>query len=93
MNVPLILSMSILLLPSIRKHKSILDATAALKNIRILRGIIAFTHDIRRTQSELRGQRSLARPLDIVFVVVGSAVGAAHYVHIVETACVAADAC
>jgi hypothetical protein len=84
--------MPILSLSLFRKHQPITNPTTPLQHIRILGRIIAFTRNIRTPQFKLRRQRSLASPLDIIVIVVGTCIGATHHIYFVEGFCIAAHA-
>lgn len=85
-------SLSISLLPLLREYKAILDTTAAFQDIGVFGVIVAFADDVGRAKFELFGKRGGACPLYRVFVVVGTAVLAAHHIGFIEAACRTANA-
>jgi hypothetical protein len=79
-------------MPLVREDEPVLDPTAALQNVRVLGVVVALADDICRTEFEFLRQRGGACPLNIVFVVVGAGILAAHHVDFIVPACGAADA-
>lgn len=73
-------------LPHLSQHEPILHPTAPLQHPWVLRAPVPLAHDVRRPQLELRRQLRGAGPLDVLFVVVGPLVRAAHRVDRVQGA-------
>lgn len=73
-------------MPLLRKQQPILHATAALQHPLIIRIPVTLTHDIRSAQLELRRQRCVAGPLDILLVIfsITAQICAVHLLDVVE---------
>ncbi|KAL8944437.1 MAG: hypothetical protein Q9216_000488 [Gyalolechia sp. 2 TL-2023] len=82
----------ILQFANIGENEPVLDSTAALQDIGIAGGFIAFTDDVGRTKLEFRGQGCGTSPLDVLIIVVGALVLTAHDIDVVQAPSVAADA-
>lgn len=67
-------------LPELRQQQPVLDAAAALEHPGVLGAAVPLADDVRGAELELRRQRRGAGPLDILVVVVGALVDAAHRV-------------
>ena len=81
---PVLLSLAEILVTCVCEHESVFHTTAAFQNIGIFGVVVAFADDICGAELELVWQRSCACPLDILRIVVGSGVLAAHYVNFIE---------
>lgn len=89
---PIVISISILPLPSLRQDQPILHATASLQHVRILRAVIALADHFRASQFELCWEARLASPLHVFGSVFRPGVCAAHHFDIVQAFGVATDA-
>lgn len=83
---------SILLLPLTRQQQSVFHAAATLQYVGVVGGIVALAYHVRAAELEFFGQRGLALPLYVFFVVVVAFIFAAEDVDFVEPFCGAADA-
>lgn len=91
-STPTSLPVSISVQPLGGKHQAVLDTAASLEDVRIVGRVIAFAYDVGRAELEFFGEGGLTGPLDVVVVVVGACVLAAHHIDFVQALCVAADA-
>jgi hypothetical protein len=85
-------SLAIFLVAFVCKNQPVFNSTASFQDIGILGVVVAFADDIRGAELKLVRQRSRASPLDVLRIVVGSGVLAAHYVDFIEAFGAAADA-
>jgi hypothetical protein len=76
----------------LRQQQSVLYPTAAFEHPWVLWAIISLTYHIRAAELEFLGQIRGARPLYILIVVVRTSILAAHHLHLVVSAAVAAHA-
>jgi hypothetical protein len=86
------LALAIFLVTLVCEDQPVFDSAASLQDVRILRVVVAFADDVCGAELELVGKRGSTCPLDVLGVVVGSRVLAAHHVDFVETFGVAANA-
>jgi len=77
-------SLAIFLVAFVCKNQPVFNSTASFQDIGIFGVVVAFADDICGAELELVWQRSCACPLDILRIVVGSGVLAAHYVNFIE---------
>lgn len=80
------------LLPFLCEHQAVLDTAAALEDVGVVRGFVALANDVGGAELELRRERRGAGPLDVIVIVVGASVLAAHHINFIEAFSVAADA-
>lgn len=80
------------LFPFLCQDQAVFHATTAFQNVWIGGGVVALADDVGGTKLELFGERGSTGPLNIIVVVVGPGVLAAHYVDFVEAFSVSADA-
>jgi hypothetical protein len=89
---PASVAVAVLGVALVGKNEPVFHAAAALQDIWVLGVVVALADDVRGPELELFGQRGSARPLDVVLVVVGACILAAHHVDFIVPACGAADA-
>lgn len=74
------------------ENQPVLDSTAPLQDIRVFGVVVAFADDVRGAKLEFVGKRGSACPLNVLRVVIGSGILAAHHVDFVETFSIATNA-
>lgn len=79
-------SLTELLVSLVREYEPVLEAAASFEDVWVVRRVVAFADDVCRAELEFLRERGGTGPLDVVLVVVGARVLAAHYVHVVEAA-------
>jgi hypothetical protein len=80
-----------LLVTLVGEDESVFYTTAPLQDVRVLGVVVALADDVGGAELELLGEGCGARPLNVILVVVGASVLAAHDVDFVVAASGAAN--